>query len=94
MHNNRADPVPATLSQYLHLCFYITSQAMRWDSSTLHHTYRRKGHYRPVAVISTTPNNNMSTFPLAGRTEIPPRIPTGRVQGTARNDPVAGVMNI
>ena len=89
MHN-RADPAPATPSHYLHPCYHITSQAMRWETCTLH-TYRLKGHYRAMAVMSTTTNNNTSTFPVALRTEVPPRLPTGRVQGTARNDPVAAL---
>jgi hypothetical protein len=65
---------------------------MRWEISTLHHTYRRKGHYQAVAVMGTTPNNNnISTFPVAIRTEVPQRNPTGRVPGTTRNDPVAAL---
>ena len=86
MHNNRADPAVATPSQHLR---------MRWETSTLHHTYRRKGHYRVVAVMGTTPNNNnnnsISTFPVAIRTEVPQRNPMGRVPGTTRNDPVAAL---
>jgi len=62
---------------------------MRWETSTPHHTYRRKGHSQAVAVMGTTPNNNnnISTFPVA--TEVPQRSPMSRVPGTTRNDPVA-----
>ena len=81
MHNSRADPAAATPSQH---------PRMRWETSTLHRTYRRKGHYQVVAVMGTTPNNNISTFPVAIRTEVPHRNPMGRVPGT-RNDPVAAL---
>ena len=67
---------------------------MRWETSMLHHTYRRKGHCQVVAVMGTTPNNNnnnISTFPVAIKTEVPQRNPMGRVPGTIRNDPVAAL---
>lgn len=83
MHN-RADTAPATPSQHL--------RPMRWETSTLHPTYRRKGHCRVVAVMGTTPNNNnISTFLVAIRTEVPQRNPMDRVPGTIRNDPVAAL---
>jgi len=73
---------------------------MRWETRTLHHTYRRKGHCRVVAVMGTTPNNNnnnsnnnnISTFLVAIRTEVPQRNPMDRVPGTIRNDPVAAAL--
>jgi hypothetical protein len=88
MHN-RADTAPATPSQHL--------RPMRWETSTLHRTYRRKDHCRVVAVMGTTPNNNnnnnniISTFLVAIRTEVPQRNPMDRVPGTIRNDPVAAL---
>jgi hypothetical protein len=64
---------------------------MRWETSMLRHTYRPKGHCRVVAAMGTTLNNNISTFPVAIKTEVPQRHPMGRVPGTIRNDPVAAL---
>jgi hypothetical protein len=66
---------------------------MRWETNTLHHTFRRKGHCRVVAVMGTTHNNNISTSPVAIRTEVHQRHPLGRAQGIIHNDPVASIMN-
>jgi len=63
---------------------------MRWETSIPHHTYRRKGHYREVAAMGTI-LNNISTFPVAIRTEVPQHHPVGRDPGTIRNDPVAAL---
>ena len=62
---------------------------MRWETSILHPTYRRKGHCQVVAVMGTTPNNNISTSLVAIKTEVPLRHPLGRALGIIHNDPVA-----
>jgi hypothetical protein len=91
MHNNRVGPAPATPSRHRRRCLHIINPGMRWETSMLHHTYRRKGHCRLVAVMGTTPNNNINTIPVAIKTGVPQHRPMGRVPGTIRNDPVAAL---
>ena len=43
--------------------------------------------------MGTTHNNNISTFLVAIRTEVPQRHPLGRALGIIHNDPVASIMN-
>jgi hypothetical protein len=64
---------------------------MRWETNTPRHTFRRKGHFRVVAIMGTT-HNNISTSPVAIRTEVPQRHPLGQALGIIHNDPVASIM--
>jgi hypothetical protein len=66
---------------------------MRWEANILRHTFRRKGHCRVVAVMGTTHNNNISTSPVAIKTEVPRRHPLGRALGIIHNDPRCSIMN-
>ena len=67
---------------------------MRWEINTLRRTFRLKGHCRVVAAMGTTHNNNISTSPVAIRTEVPQRLPLGRALGIIiHNDPIASIMN-
>ena len=86
MHNNRAGLALATLSQHRRLvCHHL---GMRWETNILRRTFRRKGHYRVAEVMGTT-HNNISTSPVAIRTEVPQRHPLGRALGIIHNNPIA-----
>lgn len=61
---------------------------MRWETNIPLHTFRRKGHCLVVAVMGTTHNNNISTFLVAIKIEVPQHHPD-RALGFTPNDPVA-----
>ena len=87
MHNNRAELALATLSQHRRLVCHH-SLGMRWETNILRRTFLRKRHYRVVGVMGTT-HNNISTSPVAIRTEVPQRHPLGRALDIIHDDPIA-----
>jgi hypothetical protein len=74
----------ATRSQHRRLGLHIFNLGMRWETNIPHPTYRLKGHYRVVAVMSTMSNDNISTFPVAIDTDATQHL--GRTLGISHSD--------